>query len=203
MKTTVGSLKARKARFALAAMCALLATQAVAKRPSRKGVSPAEVVRQYCKLDSEGARLSSQNPYLDNIFSLATWQDEPGWDSATVTRGFAITQARAGRATSAVTVRYEVLGNMSGTSVVASRQHIQLVTFVLRKSTAGWKIDRPLIRPHVSIQAASAALMSLLKGEKDPRQRKHLRDALAVLRRWKGRSGTSGGSPGPHLPSAH
>jgi hypothetical protein len=134
-----------------------------------------------------GAKLitgSSENPYMDKISALATWQIEPGWDSVIVVRDFIIVRAHTGQRTSSIAVRYTALGQLSGTSVTPARQHEELVTFDLIMSGNEWKIERPLIPPHVSVQAEAAALRDLLSDEKDPQRRKRLDQGLAVLSRW-------------------
>ncbi len=150
------------------------------------GTSPAAVVRQYCELDMKGARLSSENPYMDRISALGTWQIEPGWDSVIVVKDFIIVREHTGQRTSSVAVRYRVLGQMTGANVTPARQHEELVTFVLERPGNTWKIERPLIPPHVSVQAEATALRDLLSSEKDSQRRKRLDQGLAVLSRWAG-----------------
>ncbi len=163
---------------------AFLGLSLAAQSPSA-GTSPADVVRQYCQFDMKGARLSSQNPYVDQITALATWPIEPGWDSATVVMDFEIIKTQAGQNTSSIEVRYGVLGQMTGASVIAARRHEQLVTFTLKKLGSSWKIDRPLIEPHVSVQAATSALRDLLAGETNPQRRERLDQGLATLSGWE------------------
>ncbi|HEU5351646.1 MAG TPA: hypothetical protein VFU55_08615 [Terracidiphilus sp.] len=121
---------------------------------------------------------------MDKISALGTWRAEPGWDSATVVRKFDISPASKGHRTSSVEVRYTVLGQMAGARVTRVRQHEELVTFVLAQHGDAWKIERPLIRPHVSVQAAATALRNILSDEKDPGRRKRLKQSLAMLSRW-------------------
>jgi hypothetical protein len=146
--------------------------------------SPVSVVRQYCRLDAEGARLSSDNPNVEQYFALVKWPDEPGWDGAVVVRNFAVTHSKPGQSRSAVTVRYFVLGDMDGATVTDSKHHTELVTFTLTKSGGTWKIDGPLIPPHISVHAAIASLQSLLRTERSSEQRRQLRAGIGVLKRW-------------------
>jgi hypothetical protein len=167
---------------------AVLAPSLIARGQS-VGTSPAAVVRQYCELDMKGARLSSQNPYMDRISALGTWSIEPGWDSVIVVRNFVIVRVHSDHGTSSVEVRYTVLGQMTGASVTASRQHDELITFVMGKSENAWKIERPLIPPHVSVQAAAANLRDLISDENNPKNKERLDQGLAVLSRWVGGPG--------------
>jgi len=153
--------------------------------------SPASVVQKYCKLDLDGARLSSQNSNNDAITALATWPIEPGWDTSVVVSAFEIVSKNIGPRESSVTVRYIVLGKMFGAKVTPSQKQKELVTFVLRKSHGGWLIERPLIAPHVSVSAAISALHGLLDDEKDPEQIKRLNAGIDLLVRWKNGAGSS------------
>jgi hypothetical protein len=145
------------------------------------GASASDVVREYCHLDFEGTRLSSNNPDAAKYDGLVVWPNEPGWDGAVVVKDFAITRFWFERSQSFVTVQYFVLGNMADTEVTATRQHKELVTFVLTRSGDTWKIAHPLIPPHISVHASITALDSLLKNEKDPDRMKRLRAGIAAL----------------------
>jgi len=180
-------------RIAILSFMALVVPPVAAKDPANR-TSPAEVVRQYCQFDMNGARLSSQSLYADKIDALVTWPVEPGWDSAVLVGGFIVVRAHPGQHISNVAVRYTVLGQMAASRVTAATHPGgDLVTFVLVKSGNEWKIKRPLIPPHVSIQAAASNLRSLLNGEKDPQRRNALEHALGVLNRLQhvGQIGTS------------
>ncbi len=147
--------------------------------------SPAAVVSEYCALDAKGARLSSQNPFLDTIFSLVTWPDEPGWDSVRVIRQFAILGSHSRPTSATVTVRYAVLGQLNDLAFSRSSTGHQVVTFLLVKSGNEWKIQRPMIEPHIFVEAARASLRSLLVDEKDAQRRGRIRETLFVLERLK------------------
>jgi len=176
-------------------LCFATRVQAREDRSTPRKVSPASVVRDYCKLDFEGARLSSESSDFEKYFALVAWPDEPGWDGAVVIRNFRIVLSGSAQPVSKVTVRYVVLGNMSGARVTASPQHEEGVTFVLKRSGDTWKIEHPLIPPHISVHAAIVALSSLLKGEKDPEQRRRLRAGIAILTRL-GQTGDTGAMAG-------
>ena len=176
------------------ATCVVLVALSIPVRGQTKGNgstpgerSPASVVREYCRLDLEGARLSSNNPDSEKYFALVAWPDEPGWDGAIVIRNFAVTRSSSGQALAEVTVKYSVLGTLSGAAVTASPRHEESVTFTLKRSGSTWKIERPLISPHISVNAAIATLRGVLNGEKDPERRKRLSDGIAALSRLETR----------------
>ncbi|HEV2135165.1 MAG TPA: hypothetical protein VGR47_13100 [Terracidiphilus sp.] len=178
-------------RYSLRTMCSIalllcfITPVEAQSRVATDDISPTSVVQKYCKLDLDGARLSSQNPYADAITALATWPIEPGWDTSVVVSSFEIVSRKLGPKESTVTVRYIVLGNIFGAKITSSQQHKQLVTFTLTKSSTGWLIERPLIAPHVSVSAAISALNSLLSDEKNPEQIKRIKAGIDVLTKWK------------------
>ena len=165
-------------------LIAVLVPSVAAARLSN-GTSSVDVVQQYCQSDMKGSRLSSLNPDIDKMTALETWPVEPGWGSATVIKDFEIVRAQAEQNTSSVEVRYSILGRMDGTRVTASRQHQELVTFTLKKFGDKWKIDRPMIPPHVSAQAAASALRALLGDEKNAQRKKQINQGLATLDHWE------------------
>ncbi len=169
-----------------AATCLMIAPQALMAKvlDPAKHLSPREVVQQYCDLDMKGARLSSQNPYNDAIFALVAWPDEPGWDSATIVASCKVQRVQIGELKSEVSMQYTVLGTMSGPSVVRAVNHPEVVTFVLEKSQGEWKITRPMIRPHVSVDAAVGSLRWLLRNQPDSQDVNRLHKAIATLRCW-------------------
>lgn len=179
--------KSWRITLVVAAVCLMVAPQALmAKAPDRaKHLSPREVVQQYCDLDMKGARLSSQNPYNDAIFALVAWPDEPGWDSATIVAGCKVQRAQIGELKSEVSMQYTVLGTMSGPGVVRAVNHTKVVTFVLEESQGEWKITRPMIRPHVSVDAAVDSLRWLLRNQPHSQDINRLHGAIATLRSWE------------------
>lgn len=147
--------------------------------------SPSSVIREYCKLDLRGTRLSSNNPDIEKYFALVAWPNEPGWDDAVVVKSFAIARSRVWKSQSSVTAKYFVLGQITGATVVVSPQHTESVTFLLTRNGSTWKIEHPLIPPHISPHSAIVAFERLLKEEHDPARRRRLRAGIAVLARWE------------------
>jgi hypothetical protein len=119
---------------------------------------PEEIVSRYCSLDSAGARLSSAS--YEAINPLVTWDIEGGWDCLDVIAGFRIAPPVMDSDSSAtVVVSYDLLGFMGGSSWHpvggdSVRDHRETVSFrLLLDSRLGWRIDYPMIRPHVSLAA--------------------------------------------------
>ena len=157
--------------------------------PPSGTATPRSVVEAYCNLDLNGARLDSQNPANDMISKLSSWRVEPGWDSLIAIRACEVIRESPGPNRSTVVVRYTVLGRLVGASVTSSREHTELVKFVLKRSHGRWLIEKPMIPPHVSPSAAQSALESLLSDEHDSKRIDEIHAAIAILNRWNRRGG--------------
>jgi len=152
------------------------------------GETPGEIVSRYCSLDSAGARLSSAS--YDAISPLVTWDIEGGWDCLDVVAGFRVERAQLDSDSSAsVLVSYDLLGFMGGSSwhpigADSVQGHPERVSFhLLYDARLGWRIDDPMIRPHVSLAATVSHIERLLS--MDPKRSvtdPELAEALARLR---------------------
>lgn len=101
--------------------------------------APEDVVRRYCNLDEQGARLSSER--WKETAALVTWPDEPGWDEVTVITGFRIASVKTTGDQSTVTVAYDVVG-------VNGKTMRETVPFKLTRINKRWQITEPQIQPH-------------------------------------------------------
>ena len=103
--------------------------------PCFADVSPSETVQQYCQLDYDGQRLTSETWPL--VAHLVSWQVEPGWDMATGVTGFQITS--------------EIVdGNTATVQVLFFATNNETVKFTLQRNSNTWKIVSPVHQPHVS-----------------------------------------------------
>jgi hypothetical protein len=142
--------------------------------------TPAQVVEEYCQLDLKGARLSSDNPYVEKYFSLVTWEDEAGYDGADVAKECRVLSSKVSGGRAEVTTEYKILGTIEANTVRRSPR-TERVTFVLEKSGGKWKITRPLLPPHVSPSSLIANYWDLLKREQDQAYRKTYEKMIAKL----------------------
>lgn len=140
------------------------------------------VVSEYCKLDLGGARLSSENIENAKISNLVVWPLEPGWDTVVLVRRCDIVSANIFATKPSVTVKYTLIGSLFGEDITPSKNHEEFVTFFLRRSHGLWRIERPMIAPHVSISAAISELKSFLIDEKDPERIKRINSTINSLK---------------------
>ena len=148
--------------LALALILALLSADAGQTSNAAQGsgphvAAPGEVVRQYCDFDFKIGRISSEN--AAQLPPLTTWEEEPGWDGVTVVAGFQIVSTKVSQDRSSVTVRWQVLGDFNAERVVA-KQKEEIVEYQLKLVGGFWKIDSPVICPHVSAPTLRSFVMS-------------------------------------------
>ena len=142
----------------------LLATSCATVKLSPDERDALKVVQRYVQLDRSGARLDSTRYH--SMAALTTWSEEPGWDSFVVTSGLAIGRPEFSDGKMVSRVRYYVEGVMDGdtfipVSALDEETFSQFgigepATFTLVAAADGWKIESPLIAPHVGFAAARA-----------------------------------------------
>lgn len=129
--------------------------------------TPAEVVEEYCHVDLNGARVSSDNPYVDKYFSLVSWQNEAGFGEMDITRECRVLSASVHGRSAEVTMEYENIGTIDEYTVHKATTKERIV-FRLANSSGKWIIDHPMIPPHVTASALISNFQNLLSREKDP-----------------------------------
>jgi|GEM_PF-2907644 len=169
----------RGLELALIATAAFMLSLGAVWRTGRP--TPAETVQRYCQLDFSGARLSSDSPNSKAIAALATWQVEPGWDTAVNVKSFEIVNHGGSAESESVDVRYDKIGQLQGESGLEINKATETITFHLISGTDGWQITKPQIPPHISAQAAISNLRALLRQEHGTAARAKLHQAIAQL----------------------
>jgi hypothetical protein len=139
--------------------------------------TPTEVVQQYCNFDFETGRISSAN--FSKLPPLVTWEEEPGWDTVTVVSGFKILSSKQTSERAAVRVRWEVLGHWEW-DTAASEQKSEVVEYQLRLLNGLWKIEAPILPPHVSLSTLRTFVLS--QPADDPKRRELWVRNLDLLR---------------------
>lgn len=161
----------------VALLLAVLSVFSDAQTASRQHASdtPESVVRAYCQLDFDGARMRSQS--YDAVSKLILWHTEPGWDQSYVVRNFQIISVKKNGSRAAVKVEYRLVGHIDGGELKATPR-TERVTFVLTRSSKewvwrndepvlvrgklAWRITEPIIPPHSSIAYTIKHLESII-----------------------------------------
>lgn len=131
-------------------------------RPDSDPSTPTDVVRQYCEFDLNIGRISSSN--FAKLPNLTTWEEEPGWDTVVVVSGFKILSASQSGKRAAVTVKWRRLGTAEGENVVRDRRP-EIVRYNLKLVGGNWRIDSPVIPPHVSVPTLHAFVVANFQNE--------------------------------------
>lgn len=129
---------------------------------AQKSIPPAEVVRAFCKLDFEGARLEAAN--YPKIAKLYSWKGEPGWDTALIVKSFRVKPVANNGNTASVIVEYTQYGELAGEEFHL-KEGANAARFKLKKISGSWRIIAPVIPPHVSVSAIRQHIEALVRDE--------------------------------------
>ena len=115
---------------------------------------PIEVVKKYYTADLEGARINGGR-YKARMTPLITWKQEPGWDTAFVTKKVYISKSEKTTGGKAIIeVRYDnvgiLVGGMGADASLLEIKFTEVVIFILVQQGTKWKIQEPVIYPHIS-----------------------------------------------------
>ncbi len=149
---------------------------------SQQGTGPKAVVEEYCKLDFDGARLSASAPGYQRIYTLVSWETEPGWDQNLLVSSFVVGGGVTTGRRVLVPVTYEVVARSAGDDPIQIAKTEERADFVLVYRGSAWVIDEGQIPPHVSVPAEIKHLESLVRDEADPARRDVLVRDIGRLR---------------------
>jgi hypothetical protein len=125
-------------------------------------LGPLDIVKRYCELDYDGARLKSESfPAMDK---LQSWKVEPGWDQTIIVKSFTIKSHTIHGTSAVVSVEYALAGLLDGEEF-QSKPEIQSIDFKLKRIGDSWRITGPVITPHVSPAAMQKHIDGLVKLE--------------------------------------
>jgi hypothetical protein len=147
-------------RWTLAAISLLFAVPPAL--PGKYPSTPADVVRMYCEFDLKTGRISTAN--FAKLPPLVTWEEEPGWDTVTIVSGFRILSSKLFDRRATVSVRWDVLGHSEAENVTKDRKS-EVVEYQLKQINGLWKIDEPVIPPHILLSTARAFVLSQFQNE--------------------------------------
>lgn len=152
----------------LKATVTILAVLLMSRSYAFDGLSPSDVVRNYCELDGNGARLSSVDYY--EVRRLMAWdddRDEPGWDSFKVISGYEILGEKIEGDSATVKVKYNIVagGDFLGLDVNKTSETVDIF---LKKKAGGWRVETYVPLPRIYIDTAIAQYRKLAGNPKIP-----------------------------------
>lgn len=142
---------------------------------------PSKVVRKYCRLDLQGVRMSGAT--WQQGAPLIDWEDEPGWDTFTLTLGFRILEERVHKDHATVRVAYDVAGEVDSSWRLELKRWTETITFQLIRKAGKWKIEAPTIQPHVSPKVLQDDFAKTLKEYSQSYSMEERRTLEAVIRK--------------------
>jgi hypothetical protein len=135
----------------------------VADQKSKYPATPGGVVQQFCQLDAEGKRLSSDT--MAEITKFVTWE-EIGGEVIFIIDSFNVGKATIDGNKASVPVDYRTIGSTDTIQFSEpSPKWANPYIYRLIKKNGVWKIDAPVSAPHVHWKTAIAHLRALQRDE--------------------------------------
>jgi hypothetical protein len=130
--------------------------------------SPEVVVGRFCRLDFEGVSLASANPLSHEFAELVSGDEEWPSEPIEIVRAFHVGSSKIHKETAAVTVRYDLLGNLSGaleSDKLVVADGTETVAFPLIREGGRWKVKVFNLPPHVSVGALRKHIQGVMEDD--------------------------------------
>lgn len=147
----------------------------------RNSATARDVLAKYLAADFAGSRIMAQTEAA--TAKAVTWTEEPPWDQVVVVARYSIVKVKSKRKATKVTVQFENLGELKG-EVYFPDPVKEETTFDVVRKFGSWKVDRPILVPHISVASAQKYLQEQLKKlEPNSEKRKDIDRSLELLRK--------------------
>jgi hypothetical protein len=134
----------------------LLSFPAMAKSKSTSSsLAPHDIVQKYLAADFSGSRVFKDDKAATT--QLVTWTEEPPWDQIIIVGHYAVTKTKTKRKIAKVGVKYSNLGELKGDLFFADPASEETTFETVRRGHA-WRLDRPILVPHISVSTAEKYL---------------------------------------------
>ena len=150
---------------------------------------PADVVRQYAKLDFKGVRLE---PVAEEVLHpYIGWTGEPVWGTVVVVDKYEVLDHTkdwdiVNMLEVVIPVEYRVLGTMYwATASFLPEPRVERVRFRVKGSSHRWRLFEPLMPPHVGVKRMINFVRHELLQETDPSRIERLTQLRDDLRKAK------------------
>lgn len=167
-------------------VCSIIlgASLAQAKRHHSSSPPPRDLIEKYLSADFNGSRIN--NDTAAATAKNVTWTEEPPWEQVIIVGHYHVGKQKNRRHMAKVNVKFENLGELKG-DIFYPDTNVEEVTFGMVRSGGAWKIDRPILVPHISVSTAEKFVTSQLAQAKPNSDRaKTLQKALDGLKATQG-----------------
>ena len=164
-------------------MFALSACTNKEKNQEAEASAVKNLVETYCRADSNGANLSSDNYLKSGLpgFMVAGDFESPGWDTVSLIKKYSITSVKVNGKIATVIVTYDTLGEVPGAEKVTIDKKNENYSFNLVKNDEKWKLKTPYdLQPHILVDTAIIHIQELYETQKESQP-----NAPAVIQRLK------------------
>lgn len=130
-------------RLSIVFLCAALSAPSAFAASARDQVTT--VMNRYLQLDGNADRVSDKN--WSDVQPVVTWMTPVSWSTMIVINDYRLTQVNVGSTRAQAIVVYTDLGELGSQFTPAKK--IETVTYHLNKVGHDWKVDGPVLKPHV------------------------------------------------------
>lgn len=155
-----------------------------AQRDDKLG--PEDVVKAFCKFDARGKRILRSLSDEGNTFylNIVRWKEESIWDTVILISSYKIRKINRSQDKSQITVEYLVKGKYSPDAIDIYDKN-EKVIFLVSKTEGGWRIDGPVVKPHVYPEKMIASLEKRIEQEGDSAKKVKLEKDVSLLKNLK------------------
>jgi hypothetical protein len=126
--------------------------------------SPEAVVKAFCDFDSKGRMLLQPLSEEDRAYyrGLIIRDEDPDLDDVTLIADYTLGEIRKRGDAAKITVIYKVKGKYSPDNIKIFNKY-ERITYKVAKTEEGWKIEGPVVSPHLYPKTLIAALGNRMK----------------------------------------
>jgi hypothetical protein len=152
-----------------------------------KPLSPSQSVRDFCRLDFQGVRLSSKHPSAQKFAHLLAGDGEFPEEPVKIVAAYHVLAVSENDGTATVHVTYELLGQLTGaleSDGITLQRASEEVEFSLLRANGLWKVKPFDFPPHVSARALRDHIRDVLLDDQhhgDSHRQDLLRRMMAKL----------------------
>ena len=158
-----------------------------ARASAPKPAGPARSVRDFCRMDFRGVRLSSKHPSAPKFARLLAEGGEFPEEPVKIVAAFHVLSVSENEGSATVHVTYEILGQLTGaleSDGITLQRASEDVEFSLLRADGLWKVKMFDFSPHVSARALRDHIRDVLMDDQrhgDSHRQDLLRRMMAKL----------------------
>jgi len=156
-------------------------------RVSGNGFSgPETVVKAFCDFDARGKRFLRHLSDKERTFyqSLVHWEAEPVWKKVIIVKNYGIADIKKNHDTAEISVTYHRNAEYAAGNLLI-QEKVEKIKFKITKTDTGWKIEGPIVCPHMDAKTLVKKLEYRLRHEENSDIRAKIQQDINVIKNLK------------------